>query len=91
MANVLSPFGGEIVSNTSPLPVTWTATDDNLNQNPITIQLITQPGNTNYTLAENLANTGSASVNLPAIITTQAKIKVIAKDMFGNEGIDESE
>ncbi|MCX6278566.1 MAG: carboxypeptidase regulatory-like domain-containing protein, partial [Bacteroidetes bacterium] len=90
VANLLAPDGGQVVNNTAPLTVTWTATDDNLKPNPITLQLITQPGNNTYTLAQNLANTGSASVNLPAIITTQAKIKVVAKDMFGNEGIHES-
>ncbi len=90
VANLLSPNGGQAVNNTAPLTVTWTATDDNLKPNPIAIQLITQPGNNIYTLAQNIANTGSATVNLPAIMTTQAKIKVVAKDMFGNEGVDES-
>lgn len=90
IANLLSPNGGQVVNNTAPLTVTWTATDDNLKPNPITLQLITQPGNNSYILAQNIANTGSATVNLPAIITTQAKIRVVAKDMFGNEGVDES-
>ena len=90
VANLLSPNGGEAVNNTAPLQITWNATDDNLRTNPITIQLIVQPGNNLYTLAQNLPNTGTASVNLPPIISTQAKIKVIAKDMFGNVGAAES-
>lgn len=90
VANLLSPDGGQVVPSALPLTVAWTATDDNLKPNPITILLIIQPGNTQYTLAQDIANTGTASVNLPAITTTQAKIKIVAKDMFGNEGVDES-
>ncbi len=90
VVSLQGPNGGEVVNYTAPLLVTWTATDDNLRTNPITIQLIVQPGNNVYTLAQNRDNMGTASVNLPASITTQAKIKVLAKDMFGNEGIDES-
>ncbi len=57
VAILLSPNGGEVVNNTAPLQVAWSATDDNLSANPITIQLITQPGNNVYTLAQNLSNT----------------------------------
>ncbi len=90
VANLLSPDGGQVVPSALPLTVAWTATDDNLKPNPITILLIVQPGNTQYILAQNITNTGTASVNLPAITTTQAKIKIVAKDVFGNEGVDES-
>jgi hypothetical protein len=90
IANLLSPNGGQVIPSALPLTVTWTASDDNMKPNPITILLILQPGNTQYTLAQDIANTGTALVNLPAITTSMAKIKIVAKDMFGNEGTDES-
>lgn len=88
VVNLLSPDGGQQVNNTNLLTVTWTASDNNLRVAPISIYLITEPGSNQQLLAGELVNNGSALVHLPSIVTSQAKIKVSAFDVFGNEGMD---
>jgi uncharacterized protein (TIGR02145 family) len=88
--NLVSPDGGESYFVTDPLPVNWTAMDDGLNASPITIQVSTNEGTSYTTLATGLPNTSPSNVTPPLFITSQAKVKVIAQDMFGLTGYDES-
>lgn len=63
----------------SSLPVTWSVNGTNnapVNCKLVDILLSTDGGNTFTTLASALPNSGSASVTLPNIATTQARIKI---------------
>jgi uncharacterized protein (TIGR02145 family) len=90
VVTLLSPDGGESYFVTDPLPVNWTATDDGLNASPITIQVSTNGGASYSTVATGLSNTSPANVTPPLFLTSQAKVKVIAQDLFGLTGYDES-
>ena len=90
VVTLLSPDGGESYFVSDPLPVNWTATDDGLNASPITIQVSTNGGASYSTVATGLPNTSPANVTAPEYITSQAKVKVIAQDLFGLTGYDES-
>lgn len=82
---ILSPSPGEQFLNTVPVEVTWTAFDDNLAPDPISISLIIVPEET-HPLLENSHNSGTTEVMLPNIITNRALVRVSAVDLFGNVG-----
>lgn len=82
---ILSPSPGEQFLNTVPVEVTWTAFDDNLAPDPISISLIVVPEET-HPLLENSHNSGTTEVMLPNIITNRAIVRVSAVDLFGNVG-----
>lgn len=66
------------------ITVTWNVAGTNqspINCDQVNIFLSEDGGQTfPYTLAENVPNTGSASLNLPALVTAQARIKIKASD-----------
>ncbi len=87
---LMSPNGGESYYITDPLPVEWTTTDDGLSGGPITI-LVSTDGGVNYNaVASGLPNASPVNVTAPLVMTNQAKVKVIAQDIFGLTGYDES-
>jgi hypothetical protein len=87
---VTYPNSNTYFASSNEITVNWSATDDNLKANPISIKLVVQPNNQVYELANNLGNTGAATLYLPDINTNQARIKISAEDSFGNIGLDES-
>jgi hypothetical protein len=89
IVSILSPTAGQEIKNNEPLQVTWTAIDDNLGDQPISISLITVPAQT-HSLLENIYNSGTAQVALPALTSNQAIFRISATDLFGNVGYAET-
>jgi len=87
---VTYPNSNTYFASSNEISVNWSAADNNLKANPISIKLVVQPNNQVYELANNLGNTGTATLYLPDINTNQARIKISAEDSFGNIGLDES-
>ncbi|MBN3035946.1 MAG: hypothetical protein JW861_10200 [Bacteroidales bacterium] len=85
------PNGGERVDFSEPVLVTWTATDESLGANPISIGLSTEEGGSYSIIAPNLPNSGSTVISSLGVITRFARIFVIARDYFGVEGEDRSD
>ena len=86
------PNGGELLTGGATYEVTWEATDAiGLKANPITIQYSTDEGSTWIEEAANQANDGSYIWTVPGVSTTEAKIKVLAEDLVGWIGSDESD
>ena len=82
---ILSPSPGEQFMNDTPIEVAWTANDDNMAPDPITISLIVVPQET-HPLMESIHNSGTSEVMLPRITTNRALVRVSAVDLFGNVG-----
>ncbi|MBN1340015.1 MAG: hypothetical protein JXA03_11870, partial [Bacteroidales bacterium] len=82
-AIVLTPNGGESVSYSGPMLVTWNASDESFGDKPISIGISTEAGGS-YTIAEDsLQNTGFALINAPGVQTEFGKVWVIGTDTFG--------
>ena len=79
---VTSPDSGGSVPSGSSLPVTWNVANTDIapvSTSNVKISLSTDGGFTYpYTLAASTANDGSEAVTLPAVVTTQARVKVEA-------------
>lgn len=75
---------GEFLAGGTLQPINWTATDENLGTNPVTIFLSSDGGNSWIILASNLANTGSYSWNVPTGLNGQLyRIKIAVADSLG--------
>jgi hypothetical protein len=90
VVSVLYPDGGEVLEQGTSMLVKWTASDDNLASHPIAIQLVSVPSGEVFTLAQAIGNTGSHQVIVPAMSHSQARLRITARDGFGNTGIAES-
>lgn len=90
VVNLINPSGGEILNIAAPLQVAWSAEDDNLLPNSVSIRIIVSPDNNVHTLLENAGPSGSQQLNLPSILTSQAVLQVSASDLFGNTGFDQT-
>ena len=90
VVTLTTPNGGESYQGTDEISVTWEATDDGMGNNPISIY-----GNVNNgefgLLESGLPNSGAGSASLPYAQSTEGRIKVVARDAFGNTGSDESD
>ncbi len=84
---ILEPLGGAEIDHNKPVGIRWRAEDDHFPSDPITIQLIIQPGDHLHVLEENIANTGEKEVTIPQVTTSQALLRIIATDEFGNTGM----
>jgi protocatechuate 3,4-dioxygenase beta subunit len=85
------PNGGEIFVAGSEVEVTWTASDDHLGSNPISILFSFDGGSNFTTLTAGGPNDGRATVTIPQVNSTQCLVKVLAEDEAGNEGYDISD
>jgi hypothetical protein len=72
------------------LILSWTATDRNLAPNPITLQWAEKPDGAWQTIAQDLPNLGRYTWKLPSGIPAQVYLRLIARDLAGNEGIAET-
>ncbi|MGD9402068.1 MAG: C25 family cysteine peptidase [bacterium] len=91
VVTVTSPDGGETWGVGSAHDITWAATD-NVGVTSIDILLSTDGGSTfPTTIATGEANDGTYPWTVPAEITTQARVKVIAYDAAANSGEDVSD
>ncbi|MDY6834270.1 MAG: C25 family cysteine peptidase [Chloroflexota bacterium] len=86
---VLSPNGGEYLAGETVTSITWTATDTDMGDYPISIQYYN--GSTWATIATDEANDGSYDWVTPDIETSSALIKVSATDIDSNVGYDISD
>jgi len=79
---VTQPNTNVLWTSTSPQTILWSVANTNLvpvNCTSVNIKLSTNGGTTySITLAANTSNDGSEIVNLPSVITTQARIKIEA-------------
>jgi len=90
VVTVTSPNGGEVWQGGSIHNITWTASDINMADNPITIEYYNGAGWVQ--IATNEVNDGSYELTLPNDVdTSDAKVRVTAADRAGNQGSDESD
>ncbi|MEM2873692.1 MAG: Ig-like domain-containing protein, partial [Nitrososphaerales archaeon] len=85
-----SPNGGEEWFGGDTKDITWTATDDNLGPNPISLYYRYDSGPW-ILIAANEPNDGTYSWEVPAIISDQVLVRVTATDLAGNQGSDTSD
>jgi hypothetical protein len=90
VVSISSPTAGQEIKNNQPLQVAWTAIDDNLGDQPISISMIIVPASQTHSLLENTGNSGAAQVALPVITSNQAIVRISATDLFGNVGTAET-
>lgn len=87
---VTSPNGGESWLGGSTRNITWTATDANLGDTPITLDYSLNGGVNWDTIEANVANTGLYSWVVPNLGSSNCLIRVTAVDLAGNSGSDDS-
>jgi len=87
---ITSPVGGESWGAATLHNITWTAAD-NIAIASIDLALSTDGGASFPTpIATGLSNTGTFAWTLPVVLTTQARVRVLAHDGTGNVGSDSS-
>ena len=92
VVTLLTPNGGQSYNANLPITVTWSATDEQMGANPVSIGISTiQNGTTYQTLVQDLLNTGNQGVQPPLTSTQYGHFQVNVKDLFGNIGHDESD
>jgi subtilisin family serine protease len=90
-ARVDSPNGGETVNIGASAELTWTATDPYLGVTEVDLQLTRDDGATYEPIALAQPNTGSYVWTFTGPATTQARLRVTARDAAGNAGQDQSD
>jgi PKD repeat protein len=88
---LLGPNGGQSFTATQVIPVTWTATDEQIQLNPVTIKMSSAQNGIYQTLQQNLPNSGNKAVQPLCISTQYGRFQVNVSDKFGNIGHDESD
>ena len=79
-----SPTGGQFFSATTAQLITWTGSDKNLANNPVSIDLSTDGGSTWSPIVAATANNGSYSWTVPSINSNTSFIRVTIKDSVGH-------
>jgi len=90
---VLTPAGGATVTGEDPFDVTWIVTEEggsSLITDPITLYYTTDEGQNWSLMAENEANDGSYTWNVPLVNSTVCIVSVEAEDEAGSIGRDVS-
>ncbi|RMF07381.1 MAG: T9SS C-terminal target domain-containing protein [Candidatus Neomarinimicrobiota bacterium] len=87
----ISPDGGEGYASGATITGNWTATDENLATDPVSIFIAVSPGGKFDPVVTNMSNIGSMMFVLPAVNTAFARIKLSVVDAFGNAGVDFSQ
>jgi uncharacterized repeat protein (TIGR02543 family) len=88
--SLTSPVGGENWNVGSTQAITWTASDD-VGVTAIDLAYSTDGGATfPNTIATGLSNTGTYSWTVPAVLTSNARVRAVAHDAAGNAGADSS-
>jgi hypothetical protein len=90
VVQVLTPNGGQTFTANLPTNVTWSATDAS-GVAAINIFVSLNNGSTYQQVARNLGNAGTYSWVPADRPTTQARIKVVATDTYGNTHFDASD
>lgn len=89
VASLTAPNGGEVCTAGSVRNILWSASDD-VAVTAVDLELSADAGATWSPIATGLANTGSHAWNVPALPTTQARVRVTARDAAGNAAADAS-
>jgi len=92
-AIVYSPNGGETFLPNQSVSITWASDDDTKPQNlTIDIQLSLNGGlSWPITIASATADDGQHTWTVPDVYSTQARIRVVARDLQNNTGFDVSD
>ncbi len=88
IARVLSPNGGETVTIDTPATLTWTASDLYLGVTQVDLEVARTSGGPYEPIALGVPNTGSYAWTPTGPMTSQARLRVTARDAAGNSGAD---
>lgn len=88
--SLTSLTGGQLLRGGSTVAITWTATDDQLATNPISIDYSSNSGTTWTSVASGLANTGTYNWTVPSVDGSNFRIRVTALDDVGMTGSAQS-
>ncbi|MBI5699333.1 hypothetical protein HZC35_03360 [Candidatus Saganbacteria bacterium] len=91
VVQVLSPNGGEIYRGGGSATITWSAADEGSGIADNSIALYYNISSGDVLIADNLPNTGSYTWTAPAITTSEARVKITARDNVGQTGQDISD
>jgi hypothetical protein len=72
------------------LLLTWTASDDNLSPNPITLEWAERPDGTWNKIVKDYSNTGHYAWVLPRDLPYRVYLRLTVRDLAGNVTVDES-
>lgn len=86
-----SPLGGEVWYIGENYDIQWAISESHLSLNSIFLFYSTDAGETYNIIEDFLGNSGSYSWEIPSDPTTQAKVRILANDTFGNTGQAENE
>ncbi|MBN3033281.1 MAG: hypothetical protein JW873_04220 [Candidatus Saganbacteria bacterium] len=87
VVTVDAPAGGEKWQGGVSHYITWEASDNyNLRAGPISLFYSTNEGTAWFSIVSNLANSGSYNWPVPAVSTTEMRVRVVATDEAGNTG-----
>lgn len=89
IATITSPTGGENWNVGSLHAITWTATD-NTGVTSIDLAYSVDAGASFSAIASGLANSSTYNWTVPAVLSSQARVRVTAHDGAGNLGADSS-
>jgi hypothetical protein len=89
-ATVASPNGGETWAAGSLHNVTWSASD-NVGVTSVALAYSLDNGGAWTSIASGIANSGSYGWTLPQAVSTQARVRVTARDAANNSGADMSD
>jgi Tfp pilus assembly protein PilF len=84
----IKPAGGKTIRE-----ISWTATDDNMAQSPITLELSTNDGATyDRVVVTDFQNSGRFPWTVPSDLDVdKARLRITAFDVLGNKGVDVSD
>jgi len=88
---VTSPNGGESLAIGTGASLAWNASDPYLGVTAVDVELSRNNGGSWTTLATGIANSGSFAWTVSGPATTQARLRVTARDAAGNAGSDVSD
>ena len=91
IVQVLSPNGGELYKGGGSTIIRWSAIDEGSGIEDNSIALYYNIGSGDVLIADNLPNTGSYTWTAPAITTSEARVKITARDNVGQAGQDISD
>ncbi|MEI7688398.1 MAG: hypothetical protein WCL32_25605, partial [Planctomycetota bacterium] len=74
-------------AKTNSLMLSWTAADKNLGTNPVTLEWAERREGPWSPIANNIANTGKHSWQLPDRLPVEVYMRLRVKDLAGNEGV----